>query len=174
MLLGAKAIPQPLPFVLNNIIVRYNAEQALYLRKHCGGWTNIGVHPDGSWSLMTGLSPYVLETSLTISVNDIANPQDPSSWKFQLLMTWPGVLSAEENTNAGRLRLIKDKCHDWVDFRRLAMEWLHDEIDIPTDRYASWSPVPWDSHDGRVTMIGDAVHAIPFRKPLSARFHNLD
>ena len=70
---------------------------------------------------------------------------------------------AHEDSSLGRLRVLKDLSTDWAEPRRSAMKWLSGETVVPKDRMAIWKPVRWEKMKGRVTLAGDAAHAMTFR-----------
>jgi 2-polyprenyl-6-methoxyphenol hydroxylase-like FAD-dependent oxidoreductase len=41
---------------------------------------------------------------------------------------------------------------------------LKDDEIVPVDRGAQFSPFRWDNRDGRITLAGDAAHAMLPRK----------
>ncbi|KAI9670081.1 MAG: hypothetical protein M1829_004808 [Trizodia sp. TS-e1964] len=96
------------------------------------------------------------------------HPRD--TFLCQILTSWPyrpGFLSSPEpievpDTNSARLALMKRISAEWV-------EPFHSIIaDIPSDTEAKsinledWQPHAgaWDNHHGRVTLLGDAAHAM--------------
>lgn len=153
LLLGEAAEPTILPIVMNNFNVKYTAEQALFIRANLARFTDYGIHPKGLFYLM--------------SIQDVGDPNDPSTWSFQLLTSWPTSLRAlpdSDNTSAGRLKILKELTADFSEPRRSAMQWVPDDFEVPKDRLAIWSPVPWDHHGGRVTLAGDAAHGMTYHR----------
>src|ERR1700709_234241 len=97
LLLGDKAEPTSLPIMMNNFNCKYTKEQALFIRKNLAPFTDYGVHPKGLFFLMC--------------IQDVVDPDDPSTWYFQMLTSWPASLrelSNEENTSEGRLKVLKE------------------------------------------------------------------
>jgi hypothetical protein len=41
---------------------------------------------------------------------------------------------------------------------RSAVLWMPDDTKVSFDRMVYWVTVPWDSRQGRVTLVGDAAH----------------
>jgi 2-polyprenyl-6-methoxyphenol hydroxylase-like FAD-dependent oxidoreductase len=149
LILGDKAEPTVLPIVMNNFNTQYTAEQALSIREGLCPFTDYGVHPKGFFFLM--------------AIQNVPDPADPSTWYFQLLTSWSTSLhslSPEEDTSENRLRALKELTADFSEPRRSAMAWVPEGTYVPKDRLAIWSPVPWDHHGGRVTLAGDAAHAM--------------
>jgi 2-polyprenyl-6-methoxyphenol hydroxylase-like FAD-dependent oxidoreductase len=153
LLLGEKAEPTVLPIVMNNFNVQYTAEQALFIRSGMCPFTDYGIHPKGLFFLM--------------AVQNVPDPSDPSTWYFQLLTSWRTSLrdlSDEENDSEGRLKVLKELTADLAEPRRSAIAWVPEGTHVPRDRLAYWSPVPWDHHGGRVTLAGDAAHAMTYHR----------
>lgn len=153
LLLGDKAEPTTLPMIMNNFNAQYTTEQALFIRSHLDRMTDYGVHPKGFFFLMAIVS--------------VPDPEDPSTWLFQLLTSWPDKLrklSEEENTSEGRLKVLKELTADFAEPRKSAIEWVNEGTHISRDRLAIWCPVPWDHHEGRVTLAGDAAHGMTYHR----------
>jgi len=149
LLLGSKGESTILPFEMNNFNCQYTKEQALFIRKNLATFTDIGIHPKGFTFLM--------------SLLDVPDPDDPSTWNFQLLTSYKDTLlplSEEENTSENRLKVLKDLSRDHAEPRKSAMAWIPKGHFVPRDRLAIWSPIPWDNHNGRVTLAGDAAHSM--------------
>lgn len=53
---------------------------------------------------------------------------------------------------------------DFCEPRKSAIQWVKEGTHIPRDRLAIWSPVPWDHHNGWVTLAGDAAHAMNYHR----------
>jgi hypothetical protein len=43
---------------------------------------------------------------------------------------------------------------------------------VTYDKMAYWVPVPWDNHEGRVTLAGDAAHPMTPRKSFIVKQKN--
>lgn len=153
LLLGNKAEPTLLPYVMNNFNCQYTEEQALFIRSNLAKFTDYGVDPKGMFFLM--------------SIQDIPDPEDPSTWYYQLLTSWKECLhplTKETNTSEGRLKILKDLTSDMAEPRKSAIEWVPEGHHVSRDRLAIWSPVPWDHHEGRVTLAGDSAHSMTYHR----------
>jgi len=153
LLLGEKAEPTILPYVMNNFNCTYRADQALFIRPLLSRFTDYGIHPKGMFFLT--------------NIQDVPNPDDPGTWSFQLLTSWPTTLRAleeGENTSQGRLKVLKELTEDFAEPRKSMIAWIPEDTHISRDRMAIWSPIPWDNHDGRVTLVGDAAHAMTYHR----------
>ncbi|KAH8591645.1 hypothetical protein B0O99DRAFT_631924, partial [Bisporella sp. PMI_857] len=153
LLLGDKAEPTPLPIGMSNFNCQYTKEQALFIRKNLAKHTDYGIHPKGLFYLM--------------SIQDVPDPEDESTWYFQLLTSWKISLqtnTSKDETSEERLEFLKELTADHAEPRKSAMAWVPEGHHVPRDRLTFWSPVPWDTHDGRVTLAGDAAHAMTYHR----------
>ncbi|KAL7905580.1 hypothetical protein GGI35DRAFT_483308 [Trichoderma velutinum] len=152
MLLGDLAIPEAYPDVeMVNINARYTFEQGKYIAENTVPHIDYGVHPKGLFYILL--------------VKNALDKDDYSTWTFHLVLTYPKKLIGtplKGKSNAERVSILKSLADDLSEPRRSALKWLPDDLEIPDDSIKMWSPVPWDNHDGRVTLAGDAAHAIPF------------
>ncbi|CAJ2508578.1 Uu.00g136040.m01.CDS01 [Anthostomella pinea] len=148
LLLGdEKAAATPASIVSANATVQYTKpEQALFLRQLHPTFY-MALHPEG------GL--------FWVSPQDIPDPDDPSTWKFQLFMNWRGPAPTDRKNVLPELKQWATKL---VDPWKSAIEWLPDDAVIETQRIAYWHPFERNSWQGRVTLAGDAAHPmVPFR-----------
>jgi len=96
---------------------------------------------------------------------DATDTERPETWKFQLHHSWWGSPYPEElSTLESRLKFFKHRLGSICDPWCTAGLALSDKIDLPLDPGREWSPVPWDNHDGMVTLAGDAAHSMLPRK----------
>jgi 2-polyprenyl-6-methoxyphenol hydroxylase-like FAD-dependent oxidoreductase len=157
-LLGRKADSDMLPFALMNFNASYTAEQARFIKDRLHPLTDIGIHPEGQY--------------IRINVLDMPDQDDPSKWTFQILSTWP-LKSVEDHDNeTDRLRRLKEhvKKAGWAEPYKSAIEWIPEDTEVLKDQLKIWKTVPWDNQDGRVTLCGDAAHAMTFRTSLMQRY----
>lgn len=93
---------------------------------------------------------------------------DPTTWTFQILSTWPfkTVEDYDNDDDDGRLKRLKAhvKRDGWAEPYKSAIEWIPDDTPVLKDRLNIWKTQPWDNQGGRVTLCGDAAHAMTFRK----------
>ena len=180
-LLGPLAQPKPLPVYMVNFNARYRSpEHAVYIRSNLRHFVDHGVHPKGMFFLMT--------------LQSVPDPHKPETWSFQITITWPPALSPDKDNPEPphTLKDLQALTKDWASPKREAIEWLGDsevtvtdgffsrdgahsttaevpesdpwQLVIPSDRVSVWVPVPWDNHNGRVTLAGDAGHAMTFHR----------
>ncbi|KAE8441210.1 hypothetical protein EG329_005610 [Mollisiaceae sp. DMI_Dod_QoI] len=142
VLLGPEADVTPLEIVHSNVAVTYgDAEKAKFVRS---------AHPVFSFAVRPGVLSF-------LSIQDVPDPEDPANWKFQVVTSWLGKQD-ESLDAAGRLAQVKEKASNMCEPFRSAVMWMPDDTKITYDRMAYWVPVPWDNHNGRVTLAGDAAH----------------
>jgi 2-polyprenyl-6-methoxyphenol hydroxylase-like FAD-dependent oxidoreductase len=110
-------------------------------------------HPVFSWAL----DP---EVFVFVSIQTTPDPNSPADWGFYLLLGWLG----EKDTtlsNAQRLALAKKKAASIAEPFRTAVQAIPDDTILSYSDINSWVAQPWDTHQGRVTLAGDAAHPMP-------------
>jgi 2-polyprenyl-6-methoxyphenol hydroxylase-like FAD-dependent oxidoreductase len=87
-------------------------------------------------------------------------PDHPETWVFYLAMAWNGnpdhTLSYSE-----RLALIKERAKGLEEPARSAFMWIPDDTQVHKADISYWVSQPWDNHDGRMSLVGDAAHPMP-------------
>jgi 2-polyprenyl-6-methoxyphenol hydroxylase-like FAD-dependent oxidoreductase len=151
-LLGKAAEPDLLPFALMNFNCSYTAEQALFTKKHLHPLVDIAIHPAGHY--------------IRTNVLDMPDEKDPSTWTFQILSTWALKNVEDYDNETDRLKRLKAhvKRDGWAEPYKSAIEWIPEDTNIRKDQLKIWKTVRWDNQGGRVTLCGDAAHAMTFRK----------
>lgn len=114
-----------------------------------------------------------------LSVPPGDNPEDLV--ECQLLISWPlkegflgreGVMDTPESQEE-RLELMKEIAKGWCEpFRSFVLD-VPEETEVKVVRLEDWVPGTegrcWDNRQGRVTLVGDAAHAMTMCKsPLSS------
>ena len=97
------------------------------------------------------------------TVQDVPDENDPANWRFQLVTSWLG----RQNTSldaAGRLAEVKQKASDMCEPFRSAVMWIPNDTKSLIMQSHIGVPAPWDNHDGRATLAGDAAHPMTPRK----------
>ncbi|OAL36801.1 hypothetical protein AYO20_03856 [Fonsecaea nubica] len=99
------------------------------------------------------------------SIQDVTDPDKPDTWLFQNLLSWPGAPRPEDLPDqASRLKFWRDQIPKYAEpFATIGKE-LPDDLVFPTDRTVVWKPdMDWSQSPlwPRVTIAGDAAHAIP-------------
>ncbi|KAL4748914.1 hypothetical protein BDW72DRAFT_195356 [Aspergillus terricola var. indicus] len=104
---------------------------------------------------------------LWVSAQDIGDPDDPETWTFQLIMSWPGPPRAGDADLAdqtARTAYLKAMASEYAQPWRTIIERIPDDIKFGTDKVSSWRPFDWSataSLAGIATLAGDAAHPFP-------------
>lgn len=112
-------------------------------------------------------------TASTTAVHD-CDSEDPADWTFLIIVTWkpeegadqPGLGEDDDLLLARVLRRSEHLAYPFGDMLRA----------IPRGtkcwygRMSYWPTKPWDNRGGRVTLAGDAAHAMTFRGRQPAPF----
>lgn len=162
LLLGPeKAKLKRLPLAATFVTASFPREMALRLRGSVHPIINGFIHPDN----MMGM----------FAILDAADKDHPENWQFAFYVSWPCSVdeqTAEAAAGMGvreRLRQAKEKAKTFADPVRSAFEYVPDDLDrVYYVANGNWDPsLPeheWDNRDGRVTLVGDAAHAMTYRK----------
>lgn len=101
---------------------------------------------------------------LWVSAQDIADPSDPSTWTFQIIISWKGAPRGEDfSDQASRTAYLKSMAAEYAEPWRTIIGKIPDDIKFGTDKVSSWRPSDW-SHvalSGTTTLAGDAAHPFP-------------
>ncbi|KAF9700211.1 hypothetical protein EKO04_001433 [Ascochyta lentis] len=151
-LIGRGAAQETLPFALMNFNASYTKEQALFIKERLHPLVDIAIHPAGHY--------------IRANVLDMPDVDDPTTWTFQILSTWP-LKSAEDYDNETD-RLKRLKVHvardGWAEPYKSAIEWIPENTPVLKDQLKIWKTQPWENQGGRVTLCGDAAHAMTFHR----------
>ncbi|KAL1987926.1 hypothetical protein VTN96DRAFT_1910 [Rasamsonia emersonii] len=153
-----RGVVRRLPYCATFVYAKYTAEQALYLRK----WHPLylgGINPSGHYGFF--------------GLQDVPDPSRPETWTFFFYISWPSSLEEQDATagwtNAQRLKQLKSFAKNFSDPWRSACEWIEDD-DYPvwymglSDFDPGADGHRWDNHGGRVTLAGDAAHAMTYQR----------
>ncbi|KAH8730798.1 hypothetical protein GQ44DRAFT_812205 [Phaeosphaeriaceae sp. PMI808] len=151
-LLGRKADMDVLPFALMNFNASYTVDQARFIKDRLHPLVDIAIHPAGHY--------------IRINILDMPSQDDPTKWTFQILSTWPLKLVEDHDNETDRLKRLKKHAREdgWAEPYRSAIEWIPDSTEVLKDQLKIWKTVPWDNQGGRVTLCGDAAHAMTFHR----------
>ena len=175
-LLGNRAALTIMPYTIYNFKTSYTAEQARHLRD-----TSSGFHP-----IMNFGSNQELKAFAMVTILDVVEEDKPETWVFQLF--WSVFEEDPERqarvatmSNEDKLAFIQSTAELWTDPWKSAFKWvpkgtevsclikltLHRKMsltkifEVPADICMSWKePVQWNNYHGRVTLAGDAAHAM--------------
>ncbi|KAL8974400.1 MAG: hypothetical protein Q9197_001369 [Variospora fuerteventurae] len=87
-------------------------------------------------------------------------PDHPESWIFHLAMAWRDE-AKHELSYAERLAIIKDKAAGLAEPARSSFTWIPEGTQVHKADISYWITQPWDNHQGRLTLMGDAAHPMP-------------
>ncbi|KAJ6134202.1 hypothetical protein N7523_000524 [Penicillium sp. IBT 18751x] len=134
-----------------NAFPTFTRDQALFIQSKS--------HP------IAQLSPHPYQnTNIFSTVANVVDPEKPETWVFQFsLSIWTDEnppVSPEE-----RRHLFRSYMSTYCEPYRSVAEWLTDDIEVGGESFHYWGNIaPWNNHDGRVTLAGDAAHPmVPFR-----------
>ncbi|KAH7322400.1 hypothetical protein B0I35DRAFT_458741 [Stachybotrys elegans] len=102
-----------------------------------------------------------------ISAQDIGDPEDPATWTFQLIMSWPGSPRGGDEALAdqeARTAFLKGMASEYAQPWRTILEKLPSDVKFGTDKVCSWRPFDWSTTTplaGSATLAGDAAHPFP-------------
>jgi 2-polyprenyl-6-methoxyphenol hydroxylase-like FAD-dependent oxidoreductase len=103
-----------------------------------------------------------------LGIHDCASP-DPAQWLFMVLVTWrldeardPPALATDNDLLLDRVRALAEPLAD--PFRAAVHAVPRGTRAWYSRRLKYWPTRPWDSCGGRVTLAGDAAHAMTFRE----------
>lgn len=83
-------------------------------------------------------------------------------YRAQICMSWPvrGPEDEVAGTDEARLDNMKRRARGFVGFLQDAVNRIPDGTPVTEIKLADWECLPWDNHEGRVTLAGDAAHAM--------------
>ncbi|CAG8082997.1 unnamed protein product [Penicillium salamii] len=114
----------------------------------------------------------MLETPL---VNGTANTRD-ERYRAQICMSWPEKSANDKvaPTNEGRLANMKQRAVGFAPFLQHAVDQIPAGTPVTEINLADWECLDWNNHDGRVTLAGDAAHAMTMYRGEAANHGILD
>lgn len=149
-----KAATTPFPIWHMNLTVCYgDAEKARYVRSEFP--TSFLALSERSFHAFQSIS----------SMPD--GPDHPETWVFHLAMAWRGE-ARHDLSYAERLAIIKEKADGLAEPARSSFKWIPEGTQVHKADISYWVTEPWDNHQGRLTLVGDAAHPMP---PCSYHLH---
>ncbi|EXJ91877.1 hypothetical protein A1O3_00427 [Capronia epimyces CBS 606.96] len=150
-ILGDEAASIVLPYIFLNFPVRYTAEQALKMDKMMHPIVDVGVHPKSMYVGIFLLDKPVLD--------------QPETWIFYLLATWPKNKQTEPSDNQNMVDELRQRMDGWADPYKSAVEWIPEHVQAKVVPLKIWGPkTDWSNQSGRVTLAGDAAHSMTFHR----------
>lgn len=141
-----------IPTIMYNFKTTFSSSQAWYLKDIFHPIMNFAIHPDTN-------------TFFMLSILDMPDKDDAGAWVWQIFFSVMGEVDQArvlEMSSQERLTMLKGRAEAWVEPWKSAMAWVPDGTDVPTDVCMYWKePVKWDTKGSRVTLAGDAAHAMP-------------
>jgi 2-polyprenyl-6-methoxyphenol hydroxylase-like FAD-dependent oxidoreductase len=142
-----------LPYCATFVQAQFPPRKAQFLRSFYSSYL-AGVHPSNKYGFF--------------GMQDGTDPKRPETWTFFFYISWPSPVQEQNQTanwsNIQRLRQVKEMARDFSDPWKSAFSWLPDEHDVWhtcfTDFDLAAEKHRWSNHDGRVTLAGDAAHAM--------------
>lgn len=102
--------------------------------------------------------------------------EDPDTYECQILISWPyreGFRGKQEPleapaTNQGRVDLMKSLAEGWAQPFQECVTAIPDGTEAQTIKLADFVPKRgmWDNQHGRITIVGDAAHAMVMCTPI--------
>ncbi|CAG8088667.1 unnamed protein product [Penicillium olsonii] len=111
----------------------------------------------------------------TPHVNGTANTA-AERYRAQICMSWPeeGPDDKVSSTDEGRLMNMKERACGFAPFLEHAVNRIPDGTPVTEIKLADWECLDWNNHDGRVTLAGDAAHAMTMYRGEAANHGILD
>ncbi|KAJ4989714.1 hypothetical protein SVAN01_04744 [Stagonosporopsis vannaccii] len=146
------ATQETLPFALMNFNASYTKEQAIFVKEHLHPLVDIAIHPAGHY--------------IRANVLDMVDLDNPTTWTFQILSTWPLKNVEDYDNDTDRLKRLKAHVarDGWAEPYKSVIAWIPEDTPVLKDQLKIWKTQPWDNHGGRVTLCGDAAHAMTFHR----------
>lgn len=87
-------------------------------------------------------------------------------YRAQICMSWVerGPEDKVAETDKARLENMKRRARGFAPFLKQAVDRIPIETPVTEIKLADWECLSWNNHDGRVTLAGDAAHAMTMCK----------
>ncbi|PYH48930.1 FAD-dependent oxidoreductase [Aspergillus saccharolyticus JOP 1030-1] len=148
---------RPLPYCATFVQARFDPERARFLRQF---------HP----LYLAGINPAGLFAFF--GMHDAEDPDRPETWTFFFYISWQSSYEEQEKTagwtNAQRLTQVKTLAREFANPWKSAFEWLEDDHQVWYMVLSEFDPGAqghrWNNHGGRITLAGDAAHAMTYQR----------
>lgn len=147
-----KAVLQQSPLVASVTMAKLPAEAAMKFKEKSRRQF-IAFHPQGYFTW--------------VGIHDAYGDSQPGDWTFMMIMSWiPSDANYDVSSLQGDaiLRDLKSRAEDFSDDNKFLWQSIPEGTRCWHNRLSSWTPTPWDNHNGTVTLVGDAAHPMTFRK----------
>ncbi|TFK51125.1 FAD/NAD(P)-binding domain-containing protein, partial [Heliocybe sulcata] len=144
-----QSVVQPIPFEAYMTNARYSVEDAKILPI-----TRPYIPADSGGTL----------SSYQYPAQDVRDPEDPTTWEFMIMFSRPVKQGAPSTPDVDHLTEAKQLAAQCSDPFRTAWTNLPKRKTIWYTPLSYWEPIPWDNRGGRVTLGGDAAHAMTFHR----------
>ncbi|KAF2087053.1 FAD/NAD(P)-binding domain-containing protein, partial [Saccharata proteae CBS 121410] len=149
VLLGPeKAALHPSPIVASVTIATLPEEMAVRLRRGLPRYSTV-MHPNG-WFAWVGLHN--------------AHSTSPNAWQFLFIQSHPQDSPITLSTSPSILQNMKLLANHFFPLYRDAVHAIPADTPAWHNRLSYWETRPWDDEGGRVTLCGDAAHAMTFHR----------
>lgn len=143
-LLGDEAAQEAMPCQFMNFSFSLPAESAQWLDGSLGPTIEVAAHPRNMY--------------MGLSLLDKPDATKPEAWVFSILAAWKLSDSTDGQSSASQLSDLRKRMYDWADPFKTVVEKLPDDTFIRQNQLRIWPTKPWNNHQGRVTLVGDAAH----------------
>lgn len=82
---------------------------------------------------------------------------DPTTWSFVVGMAWKGRIEDYPDQKS-RLAIFREAGRPFCEPYRSITSWMPDDAQFTVSATNHWATIPWDNHNGRATLMGDAAH----------------
>ncbi|KIM30786.1 hypothetical protein M408DRAFT_270199 [Serendipita vermifera MAFF 305830] len=148
LIMGAEdAKPSSVDIVLYNVNVCYGDAQKAKAIRAVHPVNHVALHPGEGISVWT-------------SIQDVPSPDEPETWKFQIMPSWKGTRD-ETMDDAARLSKLKEIAETLAEPWKSELKWIPDGTPVADNAVSYWKTTQWNNMGGRVTLAGDAAHPMP-------------
>ncbi|KAJ9656821.1 hypothetical protein H2198_004709 [Neophaeococcomyces mojaviensis] len=150
---SATADLQPLPVKCMGVTIRMTEDQVIPLRE-IDPLLFQGVHPDSGKYMW-------YSTVSTPPINGSEHTTEPF-YEGQIIMSWRRFSPEDDipNTDEKRRQMMCRMASNFEQRLKTAVHSIPEGTKVTALNLADWPTRPWPNHNGRVTLAGDAAHAM--------------